>query len=279
MAILANRIRTKNYLSELNKFILFLIKKFFILILLILCCGIVYFTVPKKVNNIVLESVGTTLSASNKIYLYVVDFTEAAFSRLLYLKNLEAENVKLKLEIELLKKIEKSESVLKAENIALREILNVSSEFDNFFVTAKIIGTSISPFSSSAIIKAGENDGVKVNNIVTGKHGLIGRVTEVSKNYSSVMLINDHNSRIPVFAGNRRVRGILAKQGDELKIIYLEKNHNLKIGEIVYTSGDGKIFSSDIPVGTITRIAGNDIFVQPIENFNSFNFVIVRQAF
>ncbi len=192
-----------------------------------------------------------------------------------YFQDLEAENLKLKLEIASLSKAQGLASSLKAENTALKEILNVPQNIEAKFVTAKIVGTMMSPFTSYAIIQAGENDNVKVNDIITGTKGLIGRITETGNNYSTVMLINDHNSRIPVITENSKVRGILARQDNNLKIIYLEEDHNAQVGEIILTSGDGKIFPKGIPIATIIKVKDREAFVEMLDDLNKIDFVVV----
>lgn len=279
MAILANRIRTKNYFVELSKFSYYSIKRFLVIPLILSLSYLIYFSCPKIITNAMLETVGKTLTISNSIYSSTIDFSKSIYDRLVYFQNLESENIQLKLEIESLRQIKNLENTLRAENIELKKMLNVPKEIHKSFITAKVIGTSISPFGASAIIQAGTNEGVKVNDIIKGKEGLIGRVIEVSPNYSTVMLVNDHNSRIPVFAGDSEFKGILAKQHNDLKIIYLDKRHNLKVGETIYTSGDGKIFSSGIPVAIIVKITNKEVYVETIEKFNGFGFVFVESGF
>jgi len=222
-----------------------------------------------------LDSIGKTLSLGTIIYGQSINKVKSAYSMVSYFQDLEAENLKLKLEIASLSKTQEIEFFLKAENIALKEILNVPQTPEAKFVTAKIVGTTMSPFTSSAIVQAGENENIKVNDIIKGTKGLIGRITEVGKHYSTVMLINDHNSRIPVITGDSRNRGILAKQEDSLKIIYLQENHNVQVGEMILTSGDGKIFPRGIPVATVTRVKDKEAFVEILDDLNKIDFVVV----
>ncbi len=276
MAILANRIKTKNYFLELSKFSYYSIKRYFVIPLILLLSYLIYISFPKIISNTMLETVGKTLSISNSVYSSTIDFSKSIYDRFIYFQTIEAENIQLKLELASLKQSQYSDELLKNENIELKKMLRVPQDISKTFITAKVVGTSISPFSSSAIIQAGSNQGVKINDIVKGKKGLIGRIVEVSSNYSNVMLVNDHNSRIPVFAGNSEFRGIIAKQNNDLKMIYLDKSHNLKIGEIIYTSGDGKIFSNGIPVAKIINVKDKEVFVETIERFNGFGFVFVE---
>lgn len=275
MAILANRVRTKNNLIELSKFMLFFIRKSLISVLILLSCFLLYFSYPKTIAPVILDSVGKTLSLGTIIYSQSINGVKSIYSMASYFYDLETENLKLKLEIATISKEQEIVASLKAENIALREMLNATQTIETKFVTAKIVGTAISPFTSSAIIQAGENENIKVNDIVKGAKGLIGRITEVGKDYSTVMLINDHNSRIPVVTETSKVHGILAKQEDHLKVIYLQENHDARVGEIIHTSGEGKIFPRGIPIATITSIKDKEAFVEILDDINKIDFVVV----
>ena len=219
MAILENRVRTKNNLIELSKFTLFFIKKSLVSTLILLSCFLLYFSYPKHIATLALDSIGKTLSLGTIVYEQSINSLKSLYSMASYFQDLEAENLKLRFEIASLSRTQELASSLKAENTALKEMLNVPAAIETKFVTAKIVGTMISPFTNYAIIQAGEKENVKLNDVIRGNKGLIGRVTEVGNNYSTIMLINDHNSRIPVITENTKTRGILTKQDNNLKII------------------------------------------------------------
>lgn len=275
MAILENRVQTKNSLIELSKFMLFFVRKSLVTGLVLVSCFLLYFSYPKTIATFALDSIGKTLSLGTIVYGQSINALKSLYSMASYFQDLEAENLKLKLEIASLSMKQELASSLKAENVALKEILNVPQNIEAKFVTAKIVGTMISPFTSYAVIQAGENDNVKVNDIIRGAKGLIGRVTEIGNNYSTVMLINDHNSRIPVVTENSKTRGILARQDNNLKIIYLQENHNAQVGEVILTSGDGKIFPRGIPIATIVKVNDKEAFVEMLDDLNKIDFVVV----
>ena len=275
MAILENRVQTKNNLIELSKFTLFFIRKSLVTALILLSCFLLYFSYPKTIATFALDSLGKTLSLGTIVYGQSVNTAKSLYSMASYFQDLEAENLQLKLEIASLSKTQELASSLKVENTALKEILNVPQNIEAKFVTAKIVGTMMSPFTSYAIIQAGENDNVKVNDIIRGTKGLIGRITETGNNYSTVMLINDHNSRIPVITENSKTRGILARQDNNLKIIYLQEDHNAQVGEIILTSGDGKIFPRGIPIATVIKVKDKEAFVEMLDDLNKIDFVVV----
>jgi len=276
VAILANRVKIKNNLLELGKFTIVLVRRFFAVILISLACYLMYFSAPRPLAQVFLEMSGKFLSVGASIYQESIDISKWLYGRLSYFKNLEEENLRLKDELASLENIRQIDTDIKLENSELRKILNVTKELKRDFVSAKIVGTAITPFASSATIQAGAKDGVNINDIARGKYGLVGRVSEVSDNYSTIILNNDHNSRIPVITSNSKIKGILAKQGDNLKMIYLPEEHNIEIGELVYTSGDGKIYPKGIATAVITNITNEGAFLKSLEDVNDLEFVVIE---
>lgn len=276
MAILANRTRTRNNLLELAGFILFFLKRFLNLILVACSCIIFYFSSPKIISDYALEFNGKVLHFGTLLYQALAEKTNSVSDSINYFSDLKTENLKLKLEIAELKNSTEVSAVLKAENQHLREILKVAGSAEYDYTTARILGLSVNPFSSSAIVQAGSLEGVEIDDIVMGADGLVGRVMSVGSNYSNIMLVTDHNSRIPVVTGASREKGILAKHGDQLKIIYLPENHQVSVGEPIYTSGDGKIYPSGLLVGRVDRLSNDELIVQTSVNFRKLEFVMIQ---
>jgi len=276
VAILANRVKIKSNLVELGKFIIALIKKFLAIILISLACYLMYFSTPRPLAQIFLETTGKFLSIGTSIYQESLDASKWLYGRLSYFKNLESENLRLKRELASLENIKQLDADIQLENSELRKIFNVTKAMKSDFVTAKIVGMAITPFASSATIQAGTKDGININDVVRGKYGLVGRISEVSDHYSTITLNNDHNSRIPVITSDSKIKGILAKQGDNLKMIYLPEKHNIAVGELVYTSGDGKIYPKGIATAVITNITNEGAFLKGLENFNDLEFAVIE---
>jgi rod shape-determining protein MreC len=228
------------------------------------------------ISDYALEFNGKVLHFGTLLYQSLVEQTSLVSDRIGYFSDLKTENLKLKLEIAELKNAMEVSAVLQAENQNLREILKVTDNAEYEYKTGRILGVSVNPFSSNAIVQAGRLDGVEVDDVVIGADGLVGRVTSVGSNYSSIMLITDHNSRIPVITGSSREKGILAKHGDHLKLIYLPENHQVTVGEAIYTSGDGKIYPHGLLVGRVDRLNNDELIVHTSVNFRKLEFVMIQ---
>ncbi len=275
MAILKNRVKINNNLIGFLKFGFFSIKKFSAFFLIFLCCYMLYFP-SENLSKLSLNISGFVLSVNSKITHIFFNGIRNISEKAIYFKDLHQENIELKAKIsELVKQNIEAKKAL-TENVELKQLLNIKDSFKGNYVSAKLVGVNITPFSSSAIAEVGEKENVKKDDLVLSHKGLIGKVINVTANYSSIMLLGDPNLRIPVFTLNSKSRGILAKQNSQMELIYLPEDHNLEVGELVYTSGDGKIYPKGLLVGIIHEINNKGVFVKLATDLNDIEFVNIE---
>ena len=166
---------------------------------------------------------------------------------------------------------------LEGENKILKDLLHYADSSDLSFVTSRIFINSNDPFSKLAIIDNGKDYNiVKGQAIVTSK-GLVGRVLKSDYKNAKILLLNDFNSKIPVYTSNSRERAVMMGRNSKYPILkYLNPKHNVQDNEIVYTSGDGIVYPANIPIGvTLLNEAKNEIIVIPFVEFNKIQFVKV----
>ena len=115
-----------------------------------------------------------------------------------------------------------------------------------------------------------------VDQMVLSNGFLAGRVIEVSNNYSKIMPINDHNSRISVKTSDSNIRAIFRGNGNRGGLlIHLPPNLKPKIGETILTSGDGGIFSPNIPIGKIVNIEESALIVESFANISQVDYITI----
>ena len=204
----------------------------------------------------------------NVAFSLVTDFGE--------LVRAKEENQNLKEELEKLRSFYIKSLNIHQENKDLREMLQfVSSKSANFKV-AQIIGRSRPLFNQKIFIDAGEDRGLKEGEIITGKRGVIGRVAEVYENKSHIFLLNDAISRIPVITSQVRTKGILAGNGSGMmEILYLPKNHNIQVGEMIFTSGDGDTLPPGLLAGVVIKVNKDSVLVSMVEDVNNADLVTI----
>jgi rod shape-determining protein MreC len=163
--------------------------------------------------------------------------------------------------------------LLKEENNILRKLLNYEGNSRNKFITSRIFIAQDNFFSRNAVLDKGLESGVKKDQAVIFSGGLVGRVLKVKRSFSHILLLNDLDSRIPVYSSKTRNKAIMFGNHTHLPDLrYLVKNHNIEENEIIYTSGDGLFFPENIPVG-ITKFAKDKIEVIPFAEFKKVDIV------
>lgn len=244
-------------------------------VLVLLCLTLMLF---HKMDVLPVERMRTAVTDTMAPLLSSVarPFTAAAdsFTAMTDLRELRAENMRLKEENAKLQTWYESALRMQAENQAFRELLNVRADPELTFVTARVISDPGGAFMKSLLLPVGRKDNVASGNAVMSGHGLIGRVVEAGRQSARVLLVTDLNSRIPVIIQNTRTRAILAgKNGELLRLERLPPDSGLSVGQRIVTSGDGGQLPADVPVGTIVSIGADGVWVKPIANIDRVTHV------
>lgn len=181
--------------------------------------------------------------------------------------DLQCENIKLKLQTD------RVDSLI-LENQRLRSLLKMKESSSNEVIFAKIINIFSNDFVRSALVNAGKNQNVRQDDFAYNEQGIIGRVIEVSDNWSKVLFIVDANSNIPAKISGKNA--ILSGDNSNLLKINL-LNENVKEGDIVESSSYGRVFSEKIMIGRVIKKKG-EFFVQPAVNFNDLKYICIGKC-
>ena len=176
---------------------------------------------------------------------------------------LHGENRRLKQQVERLQQWQAAARQLEVENRRLRELLAYNRPDAERVVSGRVIGSG-GRFVRTALVNVGADRGVRKGIAAVTGEGLVGRVADVGRRSSRILLITDLNSKIPVMVQNTRARAILA--GDNTpspRLNYLSASSGLATGQRVVTSGEGGAFPAGIPVGIISQVSENGVRVQP----------------
>ena len=161
----------------------------------------------------------------------------------------------IKLELKKLKNQQNQIDYLKIENDKLKKVIDDTDIYDYESIISKVLVDKESPFLKSVILNKGFNSGLKKGMPVLKGPYFVGRITEVNYLSSRVLLISDLNSKIPVLIEPMGYQAIMSGTGDDLALLdFLPKNHQLEVGNLVYTSGTGGIFFEGIPIGRVELI-------------------------
>ena len=161
----------------------------------------------------------------------------------------------IKLELQQLKNQQNQIAYLKTENDKLKKVIDDTDIYNYESIISKVLVDKESPFLKSVILNKGFKSGLKKGMPVLKGPYFVGRITEVNYLSSRVLLISDLNSKIPVLIEPMGYQAIMSGTGDDLALLdFLPKNHQLEVGNLVYTSGTGGIFFPGIPIGRIELI-------------------------
>ena len=168
------------------------------------------------------------LSPVQKLVKGCVDFTAGLWSKYIWLINTHDENIRLKSEVDR----------LVMENTRY-----------------KVIGRDPTGWFRSIIIDKGENSGIREGMPVVNAMGVVGQIVSVSYNYSKVLLVIDQNSAVDCIIERSRDSGIVKGMSSKICTLdYVLKTSDVRVGDLVITSGLDRIFPKGIHVGEVIEV-------------------------
>lgn len=152
------------------------------------------------------------------------------------------------------------------ENIRLRNLLDFKERSVYPLTVARVIGYDPTNLSSIVVINKGKKQGIDKDFAVIVNGGLVGRIVEVGRETSRVLLINDINSGVAALTGRSRqmclVSGTLSRG---LRLDYLSPDADIQINDSVITSGLSGLYPKGILIGKVKDIqqdkSSGEIFV------------------
>lgn len=263
-----------------------------IVLLSVAFCGMIIYSLQSDANGIS-SSVSTVVSPLQKIVYNINSRVKETVDFFLNFSEVKLENEQLKQKnAEFANELIEYES-LKDEVERLREALNFTESRSNYnYVGVNIIGYSGSSLSDGYIIDKGSNDGIAKNMVVVSYKGLVGKVTKVSSNFAVVQSILNENIAVAVMDQQTRdatgvLQGLSDKKDTNMTVVYnLPIDSDVKEGDIIITSGLGKIYPKEIPVGTVVSVQEDNVkvmksaVVEPFVNFNKLEelFVVIPNS-
>ena len=195
------------------------------------------------------------------------------------------ENQLLKKEnIQLYSKVQQTYK-LEAENKRLFELLKAKPEDGKNFIFADIISVNQDRDKHQIIINKGSMDGIELGAAIADSKGIIGHIFRDQVLASEVLLISDPEHGIPIEIARNGLRAIAIGIGsyDEIILNNLPNNSDIKINDVLITSGLGGRYPEGYPVAIISnieRVKGDSylsIGAKPIANLKNINEVLVIQ--
>lgn len=218
---------------------------------------------------------------------YVADLPvrawDAAYLQLTSRADLISENERLRAEALLAKRKLQKLAALTEQNVRLRELLNSSELLDERVLVAELIGVDPNAFSQRILIDKGERDGVFLGQPVLDATGLMGQVVEVMPFTSRVLLITDVSHSLPVQVNRNGLRAIASGTGnsDWLELRHVSDTADIRVDDIVVSSGLGQRFPAGYPVGRVTHVNQDssqpfaEVRVEPTAQLNRSRYLLL----
>lgn len=227
--------------------------------LLILCAiSLILMTVDHRLH--LLGEVRAGLSLAVYPLQYVVDLTaragnwagEGLSSRTALLD----QNAGLREQNLLLKGRLQKFAALETENQRLRDLLQSSLQIRERLLVAELLQVDMDPFRHQILLNKGSRDGVKAGQPLLDADGVMGQVLHAGPLTSTALLITDPSHALPVQINRNGLRALAVGTGsfNRLDIPYIAKNADVRVGDLLVTSGLGGRFPPSYPVATIVAV-------------------------
>jgi len=181
---------------------------------------------------------------------------------------------------------------LSEENAQLRTLLAAHSDTINIadtsdaikYIPARVISNSFNRKYNYFIIDKGRAHGVRPDQGVVSTKGVVGIITEVTKNYSSAISLINLNTQISARLKNTLEIGRIIWEGEDpyhTQLLDIPTHIVVNKGDTIVTSGYSHIFSADIPIGIVDSVSFQsgdhfyNIRIKTAENFNALYHVYV----
>ncbi len=146
------------------------------------------------------------------------------------------------------------------------------------------------PRFETMVINRGSRDGVRLHSVVAEPLGLVGQVYDVAPTSSAVLLLTDPNSSAGAMVrrtGSRAVGVCKGDGGGLLSLAYLGPEANVKVGDVVISSGLGGpegVYPKGLVIGDVAAIvpagsgSGRVVKVRPAVDFSRVEeaYVLVK---
>lgn len=147
-----------------------------------------------------------------------------------------------------------------ADNARLRDLLGAVERGGLDVQLAPILDLDLDPTRQRLVLDAGGRDGVSVGQVVIDAGGVLGQIIAVTPMHSTVLLLTDPDHALPVAVVRNGVRLVAYGTGhaDRLRLASIPLSSDVKVGDLVVTSGLGERFPAGFPIGRIVALRPDD---------------------
>ena len=211
-------------------------------------------------------------------------FVEDIWDGYIRLADTHRENIQLREDVRSLnlRVLEGNEAHL--ANQRFERLLDMKKSVKEPTITATVIGEDVTSWFRTLVINRGSSSGIREGMAVISADGVVGQTIKVSSSSARVLLLTDHASGIAATIQRSRARGVVKGKGEMLCTLeFTTREEDVKVGDIVITSGIGGVFLKGLPIGEVTMVKRGEygifqtVSIRPAVNLPHLEEVLVVQ--
>ena len=147
-------------------------------------------------------------------------------------------------------------TALEAENRRLRALLESSANIREKVLIAELMTVDFDPYRHRILLNKGTTHGVYIGQPLLDERGVVGQIVHANRFTSTAILITDPNHALPVQINRNGLRTLAVGTGDfkTLELPHVPNNNDVRVGDLLITSGLGGLFPRGYPVAQVTRV-------------------------
>jgi rod shape-determining protein MreC len=239
--------------------------------------------IPHKRNsNFIERGVMAVFAPVMKPASLASGYFEDLWDNYINLMDVRRENLRLREEIKgLNNRFVTAEETAQA-NQRLEKLLGMKNSLKISTLPAMVVGEDLTAWFRTLLIDRGSSSGITEGMAVVASDGVVGQIVKVAPSSSRVLLLTDHASGIAATIQRSRARGVVKGKGEGLcSLEFATREEDVKIGDMVITSGIGGIFPKGIPIGEVTMVKRGEygifqtVTIRPATNISHLEELLV----
>jgi rod shape-determining protein MreC len=144
----------------------------------------------------------------------------------------------------------------KLENQRFRTLLNAAKSLQGSVHVESLLAFLINNGQQKLVLSNHNKKRTFMGQAVFDELGLVGQVIETNRFSSTVLLITDRRSAIPIVDARSRIRSVINGEGNLsiLSLAGVEQTADIEVGDELLTTGLGGRFPAGYPVGRVTKV-------------------------
>jgi rod shape-determining protein MreC len=207
----------------------------------------------RYLGGLLVEPIYLTVSAPARLGIYLRDsFSER--------RRLAEENAELRRALLVSESRLTGLSTLQDENRRLRELLDGTRGYRLKVQLASILDVDLDPFRHRILLDIGDRAGVRAGLALIDSRGLVGQVIATTPLNSTAVLVSDPGHAVPVQVPRSGLRTIAYGTGqtDRLELPNIPLSADIRVGDLLVTSGIGGRFPAGFPVAEVTDVRSDE---------------------